>query len=641
MPWNKININLGGNLKNIINKIIENKMLSFVVLAFMLVLGLWCCRTFSAHANESNNLDANEVESLSETSGIENSSDEAPLEAYAYKSEACAETVLVLRYDRLKKEASTYHQVVYDNLPTAATQASDWPWDRDRSEFDYVIIEDDFKNYSELTSTAYMFSNFSCTTGQQLDGFKNLNTSNVTTMSNMFNGYGGRSSIYATPDISSWDISNVTDTSYMFSNYGNNCVISSFDLSKFDTSKITNSTKMLEGMKLNSIILGSNFNLDLSVSGLCLTNGSGATSATWFDKIGIGYENCGIGTLSRTEPTTYYDTNPCCAYGYKDTTSKEGKTILVLAYDTEKASRQVSQKVYDIPTDNANSPYWPWSEDRRSFTTVKVSDNFKYYKGLKNTSLMFSQFTQVSESEGFENLDTSNVTDMTGMFFAYGCAQENLNNVPNVSNWNTSHVKSMCSMFGFYAFSSTNLSLVPDVSKWDTSQVTNLYGMFNNYGSVTKELKDLPNLKNWDTSNVTDVAFMFSVYGPECIFENLDLSNFDTTHVTKYENMLGKFKIKSVTLGSKFNLNLNSSGADLTNSSYVSNATWYDKAGSKYDGCGMGTIARTEAVTYYDSPQTANSEQISLNSSDNSNYLDVLNKKDNSLDKRRQKVKVI
>ena len=69
MPWNKININLGGNLKNIINKIIENKMLSFVVLAFMLVLGLWCCRTFSAHANESNNLDANEVESLSETSG--------------------------------------------------------------------------------------------------------------------------------------------------------------------------------------------------------------------------------------------------------------------------------------------------------------------------------------------------------------------------------------------------------------------------------------------------------------------------------------------------------------------------------------------------------------------------------------------
>ena len=143
--------------------------------------------------------------------------------------------------------------------------------------------------------------------------------------------------------------------SYMFYNYASSVQIESLDISGFDTKSVTNCNRMLSGVKLKSITLGVNFNLDLSSSEGHLTNSSGEKDATWYDNGGIAYEKCCMGKGARDEATTYYDTNPAPipaeVYAYKDT-STEGQTSLVFTYDTEKSSHiEKGQKTYVIPTD--------------------------------------------------------------------------------------------------------------------------------------------------------------------------------------------------------------------------------------------------------------------------------------------------
>ena len=83
----------------------------------------------------------------------------------------------------------------------------------------------------------------------------NLDTSNVTNMSNMFNFMQNVSSL----DLSNFDTSNVTDMSNMFFYsyfHGNSSSIykhsklSSLDISSFDTSKVTNMSGMFYGLSL-------------------------------------------------------------------------------------------------------------------------------------------------------------------------------------------------------------------------------------------------------------------------------------------------------------------------------------------------------------------------------------------------------
>ena len=120
------------------------------------------------------------------------------------------------------------------------------------------------------------------------------------------------------------------------------------------------------------------------------------------------------------------------------------------------------------------------------------------------------------------NFDTSNVTDMSAMFYG----MSNLTSL-NLSNFDTSRVTDMSSMFTFM-YNLTTLNL----SDFDTSNVTDMGNMFQGLKLTSLDLS------NFDTSNVTDMNGMF-VNMPDLI--TLDLSNFDTSKVTNmsfmFENM--------------------------------------------------------------------------------------------------------
>ena len=138
----------------------------------------------------------------------------------------------------------------------------------------------------------------------------------------------------------------------------------------------------------------------------------------------------------------------------------------------------------------------------------------------QNSRGLFSHLRELKTIQGLENLDTSQVTDMSLMFGK--C--ESLTSL-DLSHLDTSQVTNMSGMF-WQCRGLTNL----DLSNWDTSQVTDMSNMFA-YCGILPSL----DVSHFDTSQVTNMDSMFE----GCwILTNLDVSHFDTSQVT---NMVGMF----------------------------------------------------------------------------------------------------
>ena len=128
-------------------------------------------------------------------------------------------------------------------------------------------------------------------------------------------------------------------------------------------------------------------------------------------------------------------------------------------------------------------------------------------------------FYSVIEKLDLSSFDTSNVTNMSSMF--YGCSS--LTSL-DLSNFNTSSVTNMQSMFS-QCSSLTSL----DLSSFNTSSVTNMDSMFSGCSSLTSL-----DLSSFNTSSVTDMQSMFS----QCsLLTSLDVSGFNTSKVTNMSDM--------------------------------------------------------------------------------------------------------
>ena len=116
---------------------------------------------------------------------------------------------------------------------------------------------------------------------------------------------------------------------------------------------------------------------------------------------------------------------------------------------------------------------------------------------------------------GIKNWDVSNVTNMSGMFWAAKSF-----NKP-IGNWDVSNVTDMEGMF------ERAESFNKPIGNWDVSNVTNMRGMFFGAESFNQPIGD------WDVSNVTDMMYMF--YHAESF--NQPIGNWDVSHVTDMEGM--------------------------------------------------------------------------------------------------------
>ena len=184
---------------------------------------------------------------------------------------------------------------------------------------------------------------------------------------------------------------------------------------------------------------------------------------------------------------------------------RSAEDTLIFCYDADRESR--NGDTWEIPEGKAKIQEIKWRGE--AIRKVVINPSFSDYRPT-STSRWFYRLSNLTTIEGLEHLNTSEVTDMEGMFEKCYDAITTL----DLSNFDTSKVENMSDMFSCCK-SLTTL----DLSNFDTSKVKNMSGMFR----LCKSLTNL-DVSSFDVSAVEDMTFMFD--GCESL-EELDLSHFN------------------------------------------------------------------------------------------------------------------
>ena len=194
------------------------------------------------------------------------------------------------------------------------------------------------------------------------------------------------------------------------------------------------------------------------------------------------------------------------------------QSVLTASWGGLKVTLDTATGIATIPGGTIRNPqyFYQLFNNYKSIKKIKITGPLKL---VGNASWMFVWLSGLTEIEGLDQVDTSEVTNMQEMF--YDC--ENLTSL-DLSNFNTKKVTNMTMMFA----SCYKLSSI-DLHSFDTSSVTDISFMFSNCKSLTSL-----DLRNFNTAKVTTMWHMFS----SCqSLTSLDLSNFNTAKVTDMRDM--------------------------------------------------------------------------------------------------------
>ena len=366
-------------------------------------------------------------------------------------------------------------------------------------------------NTAKVTDMESMFS--SCSSLTSLD-VSHFNTANVTNMNSMFENCSSLTSL----DVTNFNTAEVTDMYNMFSN----CVaLTSLYLTNFNTENVTDMGNMFFGCSSLTTIYASSKFVTTQVS-----NSSGmfynceklkgeevwkndkATDKT-YAKIEGGYFSGGIPRVKYADGTlTFF-------LASKETLGENEYGIYGLgAKPTWLVNKNNVTKVVFDP----------------AFANARPTNCYAWFNGCEN----------LTNIEGIEYLNTSQVTDMHNMF--YNCYHLQ---TTDFSGFDTRKVKDMS-----YMFHNCDSLKSLDISNFNTSEVTDMSGMFEGcIGLTSLDLSHLNtskvsimvsmfqscikllsvNLSGWDTRNVKSMTRMFK----RChSLKTLDLSGFDTREET-------------------------------------------------------------------------------------------------------------
>ena len=350
----------------------------------------------------------------------------------------------------------------------------------------------EYLNTEKVTNMSGMFHN--CSDLISLD-VTHFNTENVTSMIGMFDGCAGLISL----DVTNFNTANVTDMSNMF----NNCsALTSLNLSNFNTANVTDMSNMFYNCPaLTTIFVSDKFVTDHVTNSSNMFRGCNKLiGAIEYDenKLDHNYANYENGYFS---PEGGF-------HAYAELDESAGTL-------TFKRGLTKPEGAYDL-NEGRNLPDW-----NNLGTNVKKVVFDASFASARPTNCYgwFKDFTNMTTIEGFEYLNTENVTNMTGVF--NGCSA--LTSL-DLTNFNTAKVTDMKLLF---ANCSALESL--DLSMFNTENVTSMPSMFNG----ATNLKTL-NVSNFNTEKVNNMGHMFA----NCPnLTSLDLSSFNTKGVEYVDNI--------------------------------------------------------------------------------------------------------
>ena len=381
-------------------------------------------------------------------------------EAYVHLS--TDKTTLTFYYDTLRADRKGIKCGIRNRKDYRDPSALEWSDD----DYDWrgaphiyartAVFDASFRDFRPTTTAGWFYKLYSL---ERIEGLEHLNTSQVTDMWSMF--YGCRS-------------------------------LTSLDLTGFDTSLVTDMRRMFcDCASLTTIYCNSSWSARHSDDMFSGCNSLRAVAPN----VGKGYD------ASMANPETGYFTKNVLPQedGAYVQVSADKKT-LTFYFDRE---RNVQGCCECLPSEVAS---------KEEITQIVIDESYRNVVP-KTTATWFEGFSAVTEIRGLENLNTSEVTDMSRMFA--GCSA--LRSL-DLSSFDTSKVTRMSEMFEYCG---SLISL--DLSSFDTSQVTSMKSMFSGCASLTSL-----DLTSFDTSQVRNMEEMFEYCES---LTSLDLSSFDTSKV--------------------------------------------------------------------------------------------------------------
>ena len=360
-----------------------------------------------------------------------------------------------------------------------------------------------------------MFASFANLT--EIDFGHGLDTSKVTNMRSMFYNCGSLTSL----DLSGFDTSNVTNMQSMFSSCSS---LSELDLSGFDTSKVTDMARMFSSC-------GSLSKLDLS--GIDSSN-VGNMEDIFYGCSSLKNLTCSdrkiLAEYSAPASSLSSDANVMAkmssasgdSYFWGQTKYKRSDVKAITFRTFQNVEKNIPITAWDVSAAGDRSVVaWMVSGDLHVAATGKILPN-------PNASYMFAHFANLEEIDFGDCFDTSNVTNMSAMF--YDC--RDLTSL-DLSSFDTSNVTNMSDML-HDCRSLTSLNL----SGFDTSSVTEMRSMFHGCSSLTSL-----SLDGFDTANVTDMSCMFHSCSD---LTSLNLSGFDASNATDIHWMFSGCGLKNL-----------------------------------------------------------------------------------------------
>ena len=388
-------------------------------------------------------------------------------------------------------------------------------------------------NTSEVENMSYMFSNCRALSTLNVSGW---DTGKVGSMSNMF----ANCSTIATLNTSNWNMSLVRDVSAMFSGCNlltavdmsglSSCSVSSLNSMFKDCKKLTslNLRNLYTGnvTDMGSLFSGCTLLKDVYVSNLWQTKKvttdadmfTGCTAivgedGTTYDDANVtkdyahyaagGYLRNGGDITFSAQPYAIYDADGKTVYlTYTDQMLVLDETFIPDGTSTPVTISNIWYGDAVITPVSADYSYGTaWTTNAYDATKVVIEPSFSQVRPT-STESWFAWMQYLETISGMENLVTSDVTSMNGMF--YGCYA--LTNV-DLSHFDTQNVTDMGWMFAYC----NNLKAL-DLSTWNTANVERMNVMFSDCGVKTLDLS------SWNTSKVKTMTQMFTAYDLQAVF---------------------------------------------------------------------------------------------------------------------------
>ena len=344
----------------------------------------------------------------------------------------------------------------------------------------HVVFDPSFDTARPTNTYHWFYGNIYL---EDITGIEYLHTDNVTSMVNMF----WKCQKLKDLDVSHFNTSNVTSMSGMFMYCS---ALTTLDLSGWDTGNVTDMREMFrESTNLSSIYAGEGWNTDGVTSSTQMFYG--CTSLRGGSYTYYNNTNPDDKTYARIDGGTSYPgylSNKPKAYAVFN----EEDATLSIYNNNSYGNFDDSVIIFEYSASGETAP--GWAARSADIRNVEVRTSFSSGITITSTRMWFAGMSNLEEVRYLNNLNTENITDMSGMFS--GCSK-----LPalDFSDWSPKNVTDMSHMFEGCA----HLSAL-DLSAFDTGKVTDMNSMFAGCTALTRL-----DLSSFSAEQVTDMGSMF------------------------------------------------------------------------------------------------------------------------------------